>query len=411
MLKSNNKEFIFNLANRLFFLSIIAFSLFPLIPAKFKGAPVVILIGSSIFSIIHKKEKIKGFKYALLFSSVFIIYLISLFYSDNLGIGFRKIETTLSLLLVPFALESVYLGLRPKEEIKRKFLNLFIISTTLYSASIILYFAHLGFFSGEKSLSYCLSYLNGMYYLSEHPIYVSMLIAVTIIFIFNVFLKQNYILRLLLLIGLVINIYVLFLLIRKGVIIALLFSFVCYLFYKRTSPRKVNYKVIIIGVILFLVVLFNLKSSIIKRFSELILPETYEVVNENNSTSIRYSIYKCSFSVINKKLLFGQGIGDTKDALIECYKGKAKILSKNKYNTHNQYLGVLLSIGFLGLVVFLLQLFFYLKKSLSENDTLFFQILIFFIILFFTENILERQTGVIFFSFLSNYFFYDNSNK
>jgi len=78
-------------------------------------------------------------------------------------------------------------------------------------------------------------------------------------------------------------------------------------------------------------------------------------------------------------------------------------LEKN-YNAHNQYLSSWLIGGlfsFLALVFLLGRNFF---LSVKHNNHLLFLVVTFYMIVMFTENILEREDGVIFFSLFLNYF-------
>ena len=71
------------------------------------------------------------------------------------------------------------------------------------------------------------------------------------------------------------------------------------------------------------------------------------------------------------------------------------------YNSHNQYLSYGLHSGFLGVFVLCLALFFGLKKSLKQ-DSFLFTVFLYFCIVFLTENVLERQSGLLLFTFLIN---------
>ena len=67
------------------------------------------------------------------------------------------------------------------------------------------------------------------------------------------------------------------------------------------------------------------------------------------------------------------------------------------------FLNILLGQGYLGLLLFMLVLFNLFKHSLKSKDVIFTAILLFYVIEFLTENILDRQNGVILFAFLINF--------
>lgn len=411
--KNNYKGLFLNVVNVFFLITLITFSLSPLIPNKIKGLPVVFLVLTAVLTLFIKETKLKekiNIKYTLLFSSLFILYILSLVYTENLKYGFRKLETTASLFLIPFSFAMIFKYIKISSKQIGLVKYAYILSSVIYAFSVLLYLNYLGFEYCLNNMSPCLSYLDGMFFLSEHPIYISMFIGLGIIFIINNFGHQNLFFKILLLIGLAINLYVLIFLTRKGVIIALAISFFAF-FFKIKKLRRLNYIVIIVLLGLLFIFLFNFKDALVNRFSELGASITYEKIDENNSTSIRFAIYKCASLIIKENIYLGYGIGDVTDVLVSCYKKKAVILVENRYNSHNQYFGILLSVGIFGLIIFIMQLFVYLKSAFSNNDLLYLQILLFFMFLFLTENILDRQSGVILFSFLANYFYFVNYPK
>ena len=124
-----------------------------------------------------------------------------------------------------------------------------------------------------------------------------------------------------------------------------------------------------------------------------------------NSTNIRYAIYTNAEEVIAESPLIGYGIGDYRDVLIDRYKVKGEDrLILGKYNAHNQYFSILLIGGVISLIVFLLTIGINLLYAVRFDNQLLILTLIFYGIVMFTENILEREHGVIFFSLFLNFF-------
>ena len=115
----------------------------------------------------------------------------------------------------------------------------------------------------------------------------------------------------------------------------------------------------------------------------------------------RLAIWECSVNVIKKKLPLGYGIGNVPDALKREYKkNKFYLALEQDFNTHNQFLDVLISSGIIGLMFFLAFYMLIIAKSyLSRNYTLMF---IWFVIIFasMTENILNRNQGLILFALI-----------
>ena len=95
--------------------------------------------------------------------------------------------------------------------------------------------------------------------------------------------------------------------------------------------------------------------------------------------------------------LNGIGFKATKDKLVACYQAtirnpeKKEVFTSQRYNSHNQFLDILLSTGFLGL--FFISLF--LVWSFMKNREHFFQTAILFTFFAYglVENIFHRQIG------------------
>ena len=96
---------------------------------------------------------------------------------------------------------------------------------------------------------------------------------------------------------------------------------------------------------------------------ELIKIETYVEVNSNYSNSYRYQTYKCSYELLKNKIITGYGVGNVQLKLNECYLENGTHTMVDKYNTHNQYLDVILKTGVFGLALFLFFLFVNLLKA------------------------------------------------
>jgi O-antigen ligase len=125
-----------------------------------------------------------------------------------------------------------------------------------------------------------------------------------------------------------------------------------------------------------------------------------EIKAENwNGLNTRLALWTCARDVIKEKPILGTGIGDVQDDLVKAYKEKNFIFAlESNYNSHNQYLDVLLSNGALGLFVFLSFLIYVIQYARQTKNWLLLTILFVFLMSFFTENILNRNQGVVLFS-------------
>ena len=368
------------------------FAIFPLIPNKIKGLPVAILFFVTL--VFYKKGKAQISK-LLVSSSLFLICFLSILYSDDKTQSFSKIETALSMLVLPLSFFLLLADYKITNSFRKVFFKLFIVSSSLFSLFSLLFFV-----SNSKYI-YLIEenrrLITNMPLIGQHPIYASIFLSVSIFF-FITLIKNNNLkynkTGFLFFFLVLLNVCVLLLILSKGVVISLFFVLFVQVLNIQTLKR-IKY-VLVFVIISLLITLFIYNN----RMNKLIKVSTYGALNTNSSTSIRLGIYDCSFKVIQNKLLFGHGIGDAQRSLNKCYANKSDILLMHRFNSHNQYLDVLIKTGVIGFLIFLFFLVYNLKHALKTKNNLLLMIVLFYSIVFFTENVLSRQSGVIFFFFL-----------
>lgn len=389
------------------FLVYVCFTFLPIIPNKLKGLPVVLLFITSIILSIRSKNTLPfDLKKTVLMSSPYIILLPSLIYTDNLTRVDKILSTSLSLIIIPVSFNFfMKAGISLSYEKFKKIINYFVLGGAVYAITILFYLYKIGFFSGEKNLSESMSYIgNYMFNISQHPIYASIFLAVPFLLLLIKLVEERK--TLLTVLFLIIQILpiciVLFLLTRKGVLLAIVVSIFLLI---NLLFNSIKSKILIFGSTLVILILTYQIPSIQERFSELFNSTSYEKVNMGNSTSIRNAIYECSFSKIKESPFIGYGLGDVRDELEKCYKDKG-FPFKHVYGSHNQFLSYFLSSGILGFITLVLYILIILIKSVKQKKKYLPTIILFFGIIMLFENILERQSGVILFSFLVMFFYF-----
>ncbi|WP_296634953.1 hypothetical protein [Polaribacter sp.] len=156
--------------------------------------------------------------------------------------------------------------------------------------------------------------------------------------------------------------------------------------------------------------------------------EVFQKLNVENAEIIelKNGWYRCYISVILKKdalaligipnekgsyvytsktdkNLYFWGIQLEKGRISEYVKNKneqLQIAIDKKLNTHNNYLYFLMSTGIIGLLSFLVFIYYLFKKSLKSKDVLMFSFCITIVLNFLTENILSRHWGLMFITFM-----------
>jgi O-antigen ligase len=382
-------------------ISLILFAFYPIIPEKMESILVILLSGVSLlyFIINYKSRKISAYDF-LISSSLFIIFYISAILSDNSKEAFVKIETMLSLIVLPIVF-NVFLGNFKSNipKILNAFQHIYYLITIIYSL-IVLY--HFSFYRNPKfpikDANFFRNVLLDIPLIGEHPIYSSIFIAIAIIIGIKLYNIKNILSlkNILILLGHFILVGLLLILMSKGVLIGLIVAILISAFYFSNFFYKYFLAIVLIVGIGFMLPSEN------NRFKQLIDKETYSNFKLENSTSVRLSILACNVKLIKEKIYLGYGVGDVQDNLNQCYSSKAQHLAKAKYNSHNQYLFLWLSSGLVGLAIFILYLFFYFKIAKVNKSYIMLSILCLYCIVFMIENVLSRQSGVILFSFLIN---------
>jgi O-antigen ligase len=185
---------------------------------------------------------------------------------------------------------------------------------------------------------------------------------------------------------------------------------VCSIFFVYKKSKKRLF--IVFSILAFLTVLATTLSPLERRIKE--FSKVKFVLPKNNTQShkvnFRYIIYNCSLEIFNESWLKGLGLGNVQKRLNTCYEKVSYTnyddFTKKTYNTHNQYLNEFLTYGIFGFIIFMSFIIYLFIKSNGLYRV--FLLLVFLCLI--TENIFEREIGVIFFT-LINTLFYISSNK
>lgn len=140
---------------------------------------------------------------------------------------------------------------------------------------------------------------------------------------------------------------------------------------------------------------------------EWVLPHKGQQPHEVN---YRYGVWHCAVGLIKKHPVTGVGADKVQQKLDECYNQfdyeSYEDFTQVVYNTHNQYFDQILKFGIFGFIVFCLVLF-----RFFPNNFLLYQVFVLIVsVSFLTENLLDRQIGVVFIS-LFNTIFVISTNK
>ncbi len=384
-----------------------AIALFPLLPRAVESILMLLFFILSIIVFVNKKGshiEEKVVQKVFLFSSVFVLYVVGSFYSANNKESINFITRTAPLLMFPLAI-----GVLAKEKINKNRLKN-ILKTYVISLVVALVCIHLYLYKSTINLPNW-EYRKAFEKITDvHGTYFSLWISFGVLILFwNIFNLRKTKKKQIILISIVLISYLVYwqiVLSARLPFLATLLLVLSFFIYKIKNTHLRFYT--LLGVIGVCIGLFFLnQKTIINKFDFSLPKGDYHLQHRTiTSEHIRGGIYHCSFNLASKKLFFGYGIGDVNDTLNKCYVEEidTNVYQILQYNTHNQYMQIMLSSGIVGLLLFVISLFVALKASYKMQYKLYLLFNVLLIICFMTENILSRHDGVLFYSFFNSIF-------
>jgi O-antigen ligase len=344
----------------------------------------------------------------LLLALLFVIYVISLMYSDNVRQGVFELEVTLSILVFPVIFATIdrdiFIG-------KSHYIFMAFCAGCLLASLFML---------GNATLKYLnSSNLNAFIYYNlasgKHSSYISMYFSLNIAIITNYLLGRwgylSFKIRSVLVLLLVYFTLMVLLLSSKAGIIALIIVFIVFIIY--SFQRQENFLPgIILGLLAsaFIISAFYLFLPTMGRFGEAFgsLCNFQNIRPDNTeSTAERILIWDCAVEAGLEKPLTGYGIGDVKKELGIIYqKNHVEHARSLNLNAHNQYLQTFLATGLAGLTILLLSLLVPFIKSLTKKNILYAVFILLIGLNFLFESMLCRQAGVVFYAFFNGFFLF-----
>ena len=340
------------------------------------------------------REKIKTIPGSFLFLPIgfYLLHVVGLLYSTNITYGLKDLETKAAILLLPLTLGTTQLIDR---NIIRLILKVFIL-TNLTVCLYCLALASIKFVeTGVTNYFYYHSLTEGI---DLHAIYFAVYLGFSILIIlyFNYLQSDLFNKWISLLLMFFFMVYIALLsALNVMFILPLLMLFI--LSKRLLHNRSIFFRALIFAsaFVAFILVAYALPYTRMKLHNLGRLE--YSMGDQDykwGSLSIRLAKWECGWAVVQKNWMLGVGTGDGQAALMESYreKGFSEGL-RNNYNTHNQYLETWIMLGLPGLILLLLMLWPW------HRDALWVCFLILIFISFLTENMLDTQKGVVFFSF------------
>lgn len=409
-----------SLATAFPFFVFILLAFLPALSIRYRSILVIICVIAFIYPVFLEKDKKElpnkvNLYYLLLPILLFTLYAISYLYSTNTSIALFNLEKRLSLMAFPvIAILSVYLP--PLKNFRTSVFLVLILSCLFLIFKTILYIEPQQLISltegSLKSVTVLrreISSITGL-----HPTYLSIYFLFSCLILVE-FLLQSYqkqqpffsFKNLLILLAILIFLTSSFITAARTPLISFFIALFARLLLSKTSITfKGTLILLVVGVLVASVFFIPSLNHRVKEVfnTQWKAPEGIH----HNSTNMRIGIYQCSLETIQKNWLFGVGAGDSQTALDQCFEQfNTPVYKNHEYNTHNQFLGVWLDVGILGLIALLTLIFYGLYMGYFRNDQLQICFFIFMAINMLTENILATQAGILFFMYFYSFFFLD----
>jgi len=335
-------------------------------------------------------------KYALLFISLYLIYLIGMSYTINVSHGWMDLQIKLSILLFPIILSSEPL----MDFVRQKWFGFaFISGLVLHGMGCLIYASWLYLSSGATVFTYM------QFSKFVHPSYYTMYIDLAFVFMFYAItakvneLKKNE--KNFIYVSIIFLLVIVILLESKmgQIITALLIPT---MLFKYFSSKKSTFKAI--AAVIAVLGLLVIGISKVSRFHAMgnLLSGKNRNLKSEESNQARYSAWQASWEVISQHPAFGCGTGDTATLRHQYLKDGMTGAYHNKLNSHNQYLQTAMALGIPGLLILLYNLFIPLVISFKQKRFVYGLFLMILILNFLTETMLDQQAGTMFYGLFNS---------
>lgn len=371
---------------------LIAFTLpFSFIGSSNSIAIIILVFGTVLINLKNNTADWGNTKFIWPLLIYFLILLFTLFYSENISFGLKKIETTLSFLVFSFLAVYGHKSCEPKMVIRG-----FVWANVL---AILICIVNALFSFGKNP-----ALIKGSFYFTEildiHPTYLGMFLTFSIGLIWNFtscFSYKSYkwpaaILSVFLIIT------VIYLKSRSAILaLALITTFA---FFKKVfyNTKSKNIRFAIVG---FLSSIGVLLIYLINRFglSEFNKLSVIWIQRDSlQSINVRLETWKGAINAIMDAPIFGYGVGDAQIVLHRYFYIQGFDLGiDHNFNAHNQFLesGIIGGIFFVSaLMSFFVVLFRRFRKKMNLGIISF---IITIVCAMSFESILNRQHGIVFF--------------
>ena len=348
------------------------------------------------------------YRWALVLGALSILYIIAVPFSlprfrDGAG---QLCGNRMSFLLMPFIFATITAD---RLRIIKAQLIWFV-----YSCFVVLLAANIAFlakygcapggFHGVNHVTYRIFFER---FTGLHPTYLSMYLAFSLCILMQHGHRINRVAKYLLFYSLLVF---LISLLAKSPLIAIALIFLHYAWVNREAMPR--YKWFVAGGVVVVIAAYLSVPFISQRINEMTgLRQTEHVTD--NSINVRKMILSVDKDMLGHYWVTGAGPGRMMHLLKEQYLFKSLTAGYNtdNYDPHSEYFYDWLSLGLIGLIALLVALATHFTTAIRQKQYLYVYLLFICFITFFTESVLSRQQGIIFFSLFTSLFFFHRKER
>jgi hypothetical protein len=384
------------------------FTLSLFLPLKFNAVAIMILGASGITTLfIEKKFKLNFQTLPLIL--LFAYLLLSLLWSENKVDGAYEIERKFSYLIFPvlFSLTGQHSGLIHQTFFKSLRLICLGVGSFLIVIGILAY-NDFGRFPVYHDLSGAVGF---------SAIYLS---ALFLIALFSLIFNQKW--QGINLVWIVFFIAILIALSSKMILAVALIGILT----KLVLDYRKNWKIMTIMLIAIIFIVFGPAKKRLNEinFNKVSLAfqsqEKFDIHTDFDGLNLRLFLIRLGLEDTGPTTFtFGEGVGDYQDVLNKKFKDYGIYLGNKNFNDsgyfnhnyHNQYLQIFSQGGGIALILLFIILISTLLKSVISKNELSFALMLFFCAWFLSESVLQKQQGIVLFSFLYTLIHYHKLNE
>ena len=325
------------------------------------------------------------------FSGIFIIYLVSIFNSENLNEYFKVFKNKIPYLFIGFSI--VTTGKIDKKPLKIT-QYVFIVCAVLSSFwSYLQYYKNIDYYSHLYTKGEVIPTLI-------HHISFSLLLCIAVVFILQHLLeavsKFEKITYCLLLFWLVYYIHILS--VRSGIVFLYLSILLFVLHILFTQKKKWFAAGLLLFIFLSAYYSYEFIPSIKNKIGYTVYGLNQLKTNRDSTNQIsdtrRILSDKIGIEIIKKHPYFGTGIGDLKEEMNQIYKSRYPAFNETVYSRiHNQYLYVMAGAGLISGIIFCILLLLPLILFIKNKNAVFTISYLMILLLMFWESFIENQLG------------------